>query len=278
MTTHIDDLHQRTIIAAGALAEHATGELRRISGLTDEEILALVRTEDLAGFDLPWVTARESLHPEYSRDEARLSALRSLIVRGGVTTERIMAAAEDRETGPDPRAYTPSALLSGILARRALAPTAVRVVGPAGDPAPTLRVFVDEDGSVMHEVTSPDGLHHFLMSDLEHAAEALLARVDPEGVTPSRAVAEGVHTGSWEELEHDDALGPVLASASRRTRLRIEDRRESSRAELSLAVGPEGSVVLRSAADGDALEAVAVEVEELRELLASLLEVTPAAE
>jgi hypothetical protein len=274
MTTHVDDLHKRTIIAAGALAEHATGDLLRISGLTDEEILAL----DLADFDLPWVTARESIHPEYSRDEARLAALRSLIVRGGVTTERIMAAAEGRGTGPDPHTFTPSALLSGILARRALAPTAVRVAGPAEEPSPTMRSFVDADGSVLHEVTSPDGLHHFLMSDLEHAVEALLARVDPEGATPERAALEGVHSGSWEELERDDVLGPVLASASRRTRLRIDDRRAGSRSELSIAAGPDGSVILRAAADGSALEAVAVSAEELRELLASLLELTPARE
>ena len=195
MTTHVDDLHKRTIIAAGALAEHATGDLRRISGLTDEEILALVRAEDLADFDLPWVTARESVHPEYSRDEARLAALRSLIVRGGVTTERIMAVVEDREAGPDAQMFTPSALLSGILARRALAPTAVRVVGPAGDLAPVMGIFVDEDGSVMHEVTSADGLHHFLMSDLEHAVEALLARVDPEGVTPPESLSRACTPG-----------------------------------------------------------------------------------
>lgn len=38
MATHVDDLRKRTISAAGALAEHATGEMRRVSGLTDEEI------------------------------------------------------------------------------------------------------------------------------------------------------------------------------------------------------------------------------------------------
>jgi hypothetical protein len=37
-------------------------------------------------------------------------------------------------------------------------------------------------------------------------------------------------------------------------------------------------VILRAAADGSALEAVAVSAEELRELLASLLELTPARE
>ena len=54
MATHVDDLHKRTISAAGAFAEHATGAMRRISGLTDEEIMALVSTDD-----------RRSAHPTW---------------------------------------------------------------------------------------------------------------------------------------------------------------------------------------------------------------------
>lgn len=273
MTTPVDDLHKRTIMAAGALAEHATGELRGISGLTDEEILALVSSEDLEHFDLPWVTAREKASSAYSRDEVRVAALRSLIVRGGVSTEQIMAAVEGRETGAAPQSFTPSALLSGILARRALAPRALRVSSPEGEPSTTTRTFIDTDLSVMHEMTSPDGLHHFFMSDLDHAADAIVSRIDPEGVTPVGPVLGELVTGSWRDLEQDPSLGPLLASAQQRCRITLEDRREGVRTDLSVAVGERGSIVLRGAADGATLEAVAVSAADLRELVSSLLDV-----
>jgi len=265
-------LHKRTIMAAGALAEHASGELRGISGLTDEEILALVGAEDLEHFDLPWVTAREKAFPAYSRDEVRVAALRSLIVRGGVSTEQVMAAIEGREPGAAAESFTPSALLSGILARRALARRALRIASPAGEPSMTLRVFIDADLSVMHELTSQDGLHRFLMSDLDHAADAIVARIDPEGITPVSAAPGELVSGSWQDLEQDPTLGPLLTSAQQRCRITLEDRQERVRSDLSVAVGEHGSVVLREADDAATLEAVVVSASELRELALSLLD------
>ena len=274
MTEPSDIRQERAIMAAGALARHAEGDLTRISGLTDEEILALVGPEHAAAFDLPWVVARERAGTGFSRDEARLSSLRSLLVRGGVTQERTIAAAEGRESGTDPGTFTPSALLTGILTRRSLAPRALRVSGPEQDDATVLRVFVDSDGTVMHELASPDGLHHFFMSDLSHAGVSLLGRLDPEGATTASAQDQEVITGTWSELDQDAAIGPVLSSATTRSLLEIDDRSSHGHHEIVVAVSPSGTAVIRSAEDGDDLEAVLVSRSELEELIATLLRTT----
>lgn len=272
MTAHTDDLHKRTLMAAGALAEHATGDLRRISVLTDEEILALVPPEDLEDFDLPWVTGREEARPDYSRDEARLTALRSLMARGGVLSEDRMAAVEGREVGPDPGALTPSALFAGILARRALAPSALHISSRPGSSLSILRVFADHDGSVMHELISPNGVHHVFMSDLEHACKAVLARLDPQSEAAVEGVTDMLVSGSQEEIRRDPHLGPVLAAATHESLLRLDDRFARERTEYTITTGTAGTVVLRPGEEDSALEAVSTSAEDLHAFVASLLE------
>lgn len=276
MTAHTDDLHKRTLMAAGALAEHATGDLRRISVLTDEEILALVPPEDLEDFDLPWVTGREVARPDYSRDEVRLAALRSLMARGGVLSETRMAALEGRDEGPDPSSLTPSALLAGILARRALAPSALHISSRPDSGLSILRVFVDHDGSVMHELISPDGVHHVFMSDLEHACGAVLARLDPKGESRQEEVTDALVSGSRDEVREDPYLGPVLAAATHESLLRLDDRFARELTEYTITTGPGGTVVIRPGEENSALEAVSTSAEDLRAFIASLLETSTA--
>ncbi len=270
-TEQSDPLRERAVIAAGALARHADGDLTRISGLTDEEILALTGPDDAAGFDLPWVTARERGDTGFSREEARLSALRSMIVRGGVTQERTMATVEGRESGPDPSTLTPSALLTGILTRRSLASRTLRISGPEQEGTTVLRVFVDADGTVMHELTSPDGLHHFFMSDLRHAGVSVRRRLDPGSMTSAGDAGAEVVTGTWSTLEQDATIGPTLMSATTRSLLEIDDRGRGRHHEVVVAAGPTGTAVIRSGEDREALEAVLVDRTELEELVEALL-------
>ncbi|GAA1487350.1 hypothetical protein [Brachybacterium sacelli] len=85
----------RQLAAAAALAPHSEGDPQALLSITDEEILAL--TENGAGFDLPWVVARESRPEGFSREDARLSAARSLISRGFLAPESALAQLEQRE-------------------------------------------------------------------------------------------------------------------------------------------------------------------------------------
>lgn len=227
----------RQVAAAGALAPHAAGAGRPLPSLTDEEIIALVDEDALAGFDLPWVDGRESRPTGFSRAEARLSAARSLLARGVLAPESAVAQAEGRRVEGDPSAYVPDALLTGILARRVLSPLVVRIEGPLQDRVTIVVMFVDHDGSVLVEQVSPDGLHHFAMCDREHAARLLVGRLLPPDVP---AVDPASAVGTWDELLADPQVGPVLEDARRRSRVQVLDRRDGARDRLLVLAGPRG--------------------------------------
>lgn len=272
----------RELAAAAALAPHAEGEGHLLSSLTDEEILAL--TGDGIGFDLPWVQARESRAEGFSRGEARLTARRSLIARGLLAPELAMAALEQREPTGDAGAWTPNLLLTGIVARRALVPLQVRLDGPTVDRVSIVSLFVDHDGTVLQELVSPDGIHHFRISGTPAAAGVLRERLDPQGAADASPPTPVV-TGTLAELEASAELGPVLASARFRTRVRSNDRRDGSSLSLLVAAADLGVVVLQEAAvDGASqaagpdplLEGTMATAAQLEELALSLLSLEPA--
>lgn len=266
------DAPTRQTAAAAALAPHAEGDPQVLTSITDEEILAL--TGDGIGFDLPWVTAREARPEGFSRDEARLSAARSLVARGLFAPESAVAAIERREAVGDPEAWTPNILLTGIVARRMLVPLQIRADGPTVERVSIASMFVDHDGTVLQELVSPDGIHHFSMSDTAHAADVLRHRIDPGGRAAGSPVTDVV-TGSYEQLEASDEIGPLLHGAEHRTRVRVTDRRDRLSPSLLVASGPAGVVVVQEAEDGELLEAAAASAAQLEELALSLFTIAP---
>lgn len=268
MTT---DATTRRARAAAALAPQAAEDPQVLTSVTDEEILAL--TGDGLGFDLPWVTARESRAEGFSRDEARWTATRSLISRGLLAPEAAVAQIEQREVDGDPASWTPNILLTGIIARRMLVPLQIRADGPTTDRVSIASMFVDHDGTVLQELISPDGIHHFTMSDATRAASVLRHRVDPGGHAGDSS-AGGVVRGTLAELEAVPGIGASLAPGASRTRVRLSDRRDRSEASLLVASGPAGVVVVRDLPDGaDQFEATSATAAELDEFVTSFFTV-----
>lgn len=268
--------HPRDLAAAAALASHAQDEGTALLSLTDEELLAL--TGDGTGIDLPWIDGREGTGSAFSREEARLSAGRSLLARGLLAPESAMAALESRDVVGDPEALTTGIVVAGILARRRMVPWEIRVDGPEQDRVAIVRLFVDHDGTVLHELVSPDGLHHFAVGDVPHSQNLLRGRLGqvPDGAPASVDV---VH-GTWSDIEASEELGPVLAAGTVRSRLVLSDHRTGEAQTLLLLVGPQGAVLTRESSaeqQEPALEAVLISREDLDHLLVDMFTVPPTA-
>ena len=271
----IDGRGERALSAAAALSRHGTGDLVRLTGLTDDEILALNGADSASEFDLPWISARESMNPSFSRDEARLGALRSLILRGHILHEGTMSTIEKREPLDDATAYMPDALMTGILTRRALSPRTVRVADTLDEATTVLRLFIDTDGTVLHELITPDGLHHFFMSDLPHAGTAVLHRVDPSRRTPGESAEEGIFHGDMATLAADDRFAPVIANAAPSSQIIVTERASRVSEEYRVAVSDAGTAVLRPSMSDEDVEAIQVSLPELTSMLEELIQPAP---
>ncbi|ATG51745.1 hypothetical protein CFK38_09575 [Brachybacterium vulturis] len=91
--------------------------------------------------------------------------------------------------------------MTGIIARRACSRRRL-TVGRESDPRGlTVIFYADVDGSVLQEQVSADGLHHFLIQDLESALRALrsLLEEDDEHVGEG-GDARSLVSGGWEEV------------------------------------------------------------------------------
>ena len=262
----------REITCAGVLAKHADPGPTALISFTDEEILALVQDPEAEGIELPWIEAESAAENGFDREQARRSALRSLIVRGVVGPENVIAQLEQREPRPEESPLTANSLATGIITRRRAAAGTVRAADAREERNGSLLLFIDRDGTVLHEQVSADGLHHFVMENLEVAAEAL----------QSFALRE--LTGSVESTE--DAAAGTVAWAGPRTELlgtglpeALPEMTACTRitsvgaAEGELWVASDGTrvVLAQPADDGDQVEIVVVDREVLAEAIRELL-------
>lgn len=280
MTTYQISQHERSLLAAGALASDLASTPRLLTTLTDEELLALTGP-DRPGERHPWIDGLRERVSGYGMEEAVLTGARSLRARGLTAPEAALAPLESRARIGEGSAVRAGLVVTGIIARRAVSRRRL-TVGRESDPRGFTTIFyADIDGSVLQEQVSADGLHHFLIQDLESALRALrsLLEDDDEHVGEGGDGDEGgdarsLVSGGWEEVS--TALGIAAQAAVRR--LDLVDRSDEAEETLWVAASPLGPVVLRSTEGGDAhaltrtvLEASSMSLRERDELLEEIL-------
>lgn len=269
----------REVTAAGALARHAHDGSTMLVSLTDEELLFLVGTDNSAELRLPWIEQMEQRPEGYRREDGLQSASRSLLARGWVGAEVAIAQAEQREPQGDPSGLTANALLTGVVSRRRLSGVVLELDSLTRPENGKVLLFVDQDGTVLHEQVLRSGIHSFLMENLETAKTRLSERVDPDG----RAAEDGTAVrGSWEEILADPSIGETIRTATDQSSLRTIDRTAESERALWIFSGPAGTVAMQVEPDSEStdledasLAAIPVGTATLQSLLAWMLEVTP---
>ena len=143
-------------------------------------------------------------------------------------------------------------------------------------------VFVDRDGTVLHEQTSPDGLHHFMMQGVSASVDLLrsfvLGRRVQESVTSSSGV-DGETTLLWRGNADAAATDPALLEHTgalvAETRISLSGQAATVHREIHLISGRDALVILQPDVESTDWEEMAtareVTLEELEEMLAYLL-------
>lgn len=274
MTTYQISEHERSLLAAGALASDLASTPRLLTTLTDEELLALTGP-DRPGDRHPWIDGLRKRVPGYGLEEAVLTGARSLRARGLTAPEAALAPLESRAQIGEGSAVRAGLVVTGIIARRAVSRRRVTVSRESDPQGLSVIFYADTDGTVLQEQVSADGLHHFLIQDMESALRALrsLLEADDEHAGEG-SEAPSIVSGSWEEVS--TALGIAEQTAVRR--LDLYDRSDEAEETLWIAASSMGSVVLRSTAGEDAhaltrtvLEASPASPQERDELLEEIL-------
>ncbi|MCG7308568.1 hypothetical protein [Brachybacterium sp. ACRRE] len=262
-----DGIPERTVVAAGALRAQFDPQvqpLRVLITLTDEELLVLHDSTEPVGLDLPWISARERNGSGFSRREARLSATRSMVARGLLAPDSVLARVEGRPVVASPDSVTPNALLAGIQGRVVLSPLLVRVDAPLKDGAEIVNCYVDTDESTLIERVSPDGLHQFLMCSRDRARELLQERLTKfsapapgdEREAGSPRTVRTVVESDWDGLLSDSEVGPLLAAPTTRSRISTVHRPDGATDSALVVFSDDGAAVVvdaqTSTADGGA--------------------------
>ena len=275
----------REVAAAGALASMVAEEPSPLITLTDEELFTLYGREGEGRFASPWLD-RLAVDRGQRFDVGMLMSVlrRSMIARGMIAPEAILAAAEKREPVGDPQAMSGSFLLTGILTRRNHAAVRLEAVGHAPEERGAHGIFVDRDRTVLYEQTSPDGLHHFTMQNAANSVDLLRTFVlgratggadesaegsDPEGQDAIlwHGPMDGAHTDPV-LLKH---TGELIAA----TTISLSGSLASQTGELHFVSGREALVILQpdpDLAEGEGTVAArAVTPQQLDELLELLI-------
>ena len=257
-----------------SLIDRAREEPVPVIALTDEELAALD-----GGPDAPPVAPRPwlDLQDEASRELVCQVALRGLAVRGIVVPTGAVA---DGGRGVIAMHQDLRAVLS--MRHDALALVAARRQGT--EETAHRVVFVHEGGAVLEEDVSPHGVHRLTVTCAATAAERLATFVDPAGAAGEQR-QEPTGPVSLAEIAAGDGLPSVddvryLTLVGRLTAPAFEGAAPPEALRLTVYALPDRVVVAEPAEldSGDAgLTLAAVGAAALRERLAALLDVAPAA-
>jgi len=145
----------REIAAAGVLAPLARSGPSPLLTLTDEEMFVLYGNAGKAQFASPWLD-RLAVDRGKAFDAGMLmaTARRSMLARGMIAPEVVLAAAEKREVRGDPQLTRANLLITGILTRRNHTVVRLEAFSDSPEERGAHHVFVDHDGTVLHEQTS----------------------------------------------------------------------------------------------------------------------------
>ncbi|MGP9539272.1 hypothetical protein ACT3SP_14770, partial [Brachybacterium sp. AOP43-C2-M15] len=223
MTTYQISEHERSLLAAGALAKDLPSSPRLLTTLTDEELLALTGP-DRSGERLPWIDGLRERAEGFSLEDAVLTGARFLRARGLTAPESVLAGIESRAIIGEGSQVRAGLVVTGIVARRAASRRRVTVTRESEPRGVAVRFFADTDTSVLQEQISEDGLHHFLIQDSASARRALRSLLEDRGDDAPDPSHRGVITGGWAEVS--SALG--IADPSNVRRLDLFDRSDGT--------------------------------------------------
>lgn len=275
----------REMAAAGALAPRARSGPSPLLTLTDEEMFVLYGNAGQEQFASPWLD-RLAVDRGQAFDVGMLiaTARRSMLARGIVAPEVVLAAAEEREVVGDPQRTSANLVITGILTRRNHAAVRLEAYSDAPEERGAHHVFVDSDGTTLHEQTSPDGLHHFMMQEVPDSVDLLqsfvLGREVTEGeASSSRTDDEDVTAWPWRGSADTAATDPALLEHTgalvAETRILLSGQSPAAQGGIHLVSGRSALGILQPCtelSDGEgAVTAREVSVTELREMLEYLL-------
>lgn len=275
----------REVAAAGALASMVDEEPSPLITLTDEELFTLYGREGEGRFASPWLD-RLTVDRDQRFDVGMMTSVlrRSMIARGMIAPEAILAAAEKREPVGDLQALTGNLLLTGILTRRNHAAVRLEAFGHTPEERGAHGIFVDRDRSVLYEQTSPDGLHHFTMQNVASSVDLMRTFVlgratDEEDESTQGSDSEEQDSilwrGTMEGAHSDPALLAHTGEVITASMISLSGSSVSRTGELHFVSGRAALVILqpdpeRAAEDG-IVAARAVTPQQLDELLEELL-------
>lgn len=273
----------REIAAAGVLAPLARSGPSPLLTLTDEEMFVLYGNAGKAQFASPWLD-RLAVDRGKAFDAGMLmaTARRSMLARGMIAPEVVLAAAEKREVRGDPQLTRANLLITGSLTRRNHTVVRLEAFSDSPEERGAHHVFVDHDGTVLHEQTSPDGLHHFVMQNVSDSVDLLqsfvLGRKVTEGETSPEVDDEPVLP--WRGRTHAAATDPVLIEHTgaliAETRILLSGQKSAVQGEIHLVSGQSALAILQPESGHSEGEDMAtareVSVAELRETLEFLVD------
>lgn len=273
----------REAAAAGALAPAARTGPSPLLTVTDEEMLVLYGSAGEGQFASPWLSRLAADRGERF-DVGMLMAVarRSMLARGMVAPEMVLATAEKRAVAGEPQSMRANLLVTGILTRRDHAAIRLEAFSDAPEERGAHHVFVDRDGTVLHEQTSPDGLHHFMMQEAPESGDLLRSFVlgrQMEESNTSSSDTEGETTRVWRGEARSAAADPALLEHTgalvAETRISLSGQTPAVHGEIHLVSGQDSLVIIQpdpDSIDGEQM-ATAREVapEELEEMFAHLL-------
>lgn len=284
MTTETPDGF-REVAAAGALASMIDEDPSPLITLTDEELFTLYGREGEGRFASPWLD-RLAVDRGQRFDVGMLSSVlrRSMIARGMIAPEAILAAAEKREPVGDPQAMAGNFLLTGILTRRNHAAVRLEAVGHAPEERGAHGIFVDRDRTVLYEQTSPAGLHHFTIQNVSNSVDLLRTFVLGRATGEADETVEGsdpeeqdvvLWRGTMEGAHADPALLEHTGELIAATRISLSGSQASQSGELHFVSGRDALVILQPdqelVSGEDMVIARAIAPKELDELLELLI-------
>jgi hypothetical protein len=273
----------REMAAAGALAPLARSGPSPLLTLTDEEMFVLYGNAGKERFASPWLD-RLAVNRGETFDVGMLmaTARRSMLARGMIAPEVVLAAAEKRVVVGDPQQMSANFLITGTLTRRNHAVVRLEAFSEAPEERGAHHVFVDRDGTVLHEQTSPDGLHHFMMQEVSESVDLLrsfvLGRNANEGDSSSMGTEDEPvlpWRGDTRAAATDPALLEHTGALVAETRILLSGRSSAVQGEIHLVSGRHALAILQPDPghldDEVTITARKVSVEELGEMLEYLV-------
>lgn len=273
----------REVAAAGALAPRARSGPSPLLTITDEEMLVLYGNVGEAQYASPWLDRLAvDRGKEFDVGMLMATARRSMVARGMIAPEVILAAAEKRAVSGDPKRFSANLLITGVLTRRNHAAVRVEAFSHVPEERGAHHVFVDHDGTVLHEQTSADGLHHFAVQRVPDSIDLLRSFVlcrDPDQIdastTKDDARPEIAWRGSVGTASSDPALLEHTGDLLAETRLSLSGKGSGEHGMIHLVSGQEALVILQpspdDSGDDDMSTARRITTAELGEILEELL-------